>query len=311
MKRPLLAGILALACVPAVASPGGAGSDPVQPAATPTTVTWSQLEQAIAEWMALARVDQNRWELAIYDKGPAMKDDTDPLRAAARDTLRDAFNEVAWIVTEVTYRRFLMPGVTFKVGEQVKLPDYYCDAFLKTPSFTDPLRRSSEAALRAHGLSCEDCASGIRPTREVLWVQVREYIMDLIYVKEVAADGRIDLQVGRVENGLPGIGYCDQDVASACFSLMQTLSAREPSFQNLVKQSLNQEVLNLGDIPTYEARERLNARVPKKILDDPAALEMIGRWLPEVLARHGLTCPSCPQQQHGGAETVDGSPPKR
>jgi len=306
MKR-----LLSCLCLMAVASLAPTPARAAEGTDAPKTdagskVTWQQLSDAIAGWMALSRYSQNRWELAIYEPPPGTEQQITPLQAAARDTMKAAYKDVAWIVTEVTYRRFLMPGVTFKVGEQIKLADYYCRAFLKTPSFTDPLRRFSGPALSARGLTCEDCSTGLRPAREVPWTQVREYIKDFIFVKEVTANGRVDLRVGSIENALPEFAYTDQDVGAACFSMMQNVVAHEPLFQSIVKQNLDEELLKLGEMSMIEARERLNSKVPARILEEPAALEMIGKWLPEALKSHGLICPTCPPSSQGGAQSVGG-----
>ena len=136
-------------------------------------MTWQEIHDALLDQIALARESADRWSLAATDKPAGRGDVPDPLQELAWETLQAAYNNIALIVTEISYKTFILPRVSTRVGTVADLPKNYGRELLKTGSFADPLRRYADAVARTRGMRCNDYLTGLRDSRDVFWIQVR------------------------------------------------------------------------------------------------------------------------------------------
>jgi hypothetical protein len=265
--------------------------------AEPATVTWSEIRPHLAAGLAVLREAPARWVLAPSSSGTAAPGSEGGLPAIAAEALSAARDDIAWIVGEVATARFDSPGDGVAFGQTVPVPDPVVSELFESGPFVDPLRKFTDAALRAHGMTCSGCLRDLRPSRDLSWRTIRDYLKAFIFVAKLDETGLVDLRVGRSENALPAFAECDQDLAGATYAMMQAVIRRSPAFQHVVETALNEELLSLGEADPEQARRRLNHRVPDRILQDPSVGREFLARLPESLDLHGLRCIDCPRPQ--------------
>jgi hypothetical protein len=288
-----MTGTLLLALAALAGTPTPAPQAPPPAAAASASPTWDRMRPLLGAQMRISRQEAGRWLLTLAPLPDEGEPGDEPLRAAARETMKAALDDIVWLVGGVTNGRYKVPGPPMKIGDVVSLPDRYLVALFEDPSFTDPLRRFADAALRGRGLSCADCLAGVRPSREIRWMQIRPYFEGLIYVKEISEDGRVDLRIGQAENGLPEFSACDQDVAGAAYAALQATVREAPEFGAAVERALNSLIADVSSSAPAEARVTLNKLLPQKVLKDPGAFAPLVARLPQALEKHGLHCLEC------------------
>lgn len=260
-------------------------------------ITWESLQPYIRSTMAIARDDYERYSLRI-EMVPEPGADDPALRAAILESMIAARDDIAWIVGEALSNRILM-GSPIRQGDVVRINPAYLRAVCDTPSFADPLRRWVDATLRAKGFPCADCLSGLRPSRDVTWNEVKEYVGDFIHVAEVTEDRQVVLRIATGEHHLPDFTRVQQDLAAAVYSLLQGVGRSSPSFQSAVKDALNASIADIENEPPVLAAKKLNEILPQRVLADPRTTEAIVPGLAKTLDLHGLRCPNAPRPAPG------------
>jgi hypothetical protein len=242
--------------------------------------------------MFVTRVDRDHWRFVIEgEMTPASRFDP-ALCGVARKALEAANDDIAWLIGEVTFRRLIFPGRTFRSGDVAPIPDAYLHALFELPAFADPLRRFTDAAIRSAGLRCSDCLTGLSPASDVLWAEVRMYIERFIYVKTVT-EGKVELLVGQGENRLPELAYTKQPLAGAVYAALQRTIREEPEFQKAVDRNLNAALLEAGDGTPAEIKASLNKELPARILSEKTVFLAVVPRVLEALERHSLRCKDC------------------
>jgi hypothetical protein len=260
-------------------------------------ITWEKLQPYIRSTMAISRDDYERYSLRIEMLAEPGADDP-ALRAAILESMVSAHDDIAWIVGEVLSGRILM-GSPIRQGDVVRINPTYLRAVCESPSFADPLRRYVDATLRAKGMTCADCLSGLRPSRDVTWSEVKEYIGDFIHVAEVTEDGQVVLRIATGENHLPDFTRVQQDLAAAVYALLQGVSRTSTPFQSAVREALNASIPEIENDAPVLAAKKLNVILPQRVLADPRTIEAIVPGLAKSLDLHGLRCPSAPRPAPG------------
>ncbi len=257
-------------------------------------VTWSEIRPHLAAGLAVVREAPARWVLAPSPPETDAPGSETGLAAIAATALSAARDDIAWIVGEVATARFEPPGDGVELGQAAPMPDPVLSELFETGPFADPLRRFTDAALRARGMICSGCLRELRPSRDLSWRTIRDYLEAFIFVASLEETGMVDLRVGRSENALPPFAECDQDLAGAAYAMMQAVIRSSPAFQRVVETVLNEELLSLEETDPDRARRRLNRTVPDRVLQDPAVRREFLVRLPESLDLHGLRCTDCP-----------------
>lgn len=289
-RRALLMTLAAVAaCVASGTDAGGAG---------PST-SWSEMSSVFRGLFTAARDEDGRWILAPPGPAPEGHPPGGPLEAAAREALSAGADHLAWVASGILARHM---GDAAPAGAEplpAQVPPDAAGALLAQPAFAEPLRRLAWAALGARGIPCSDCLEGIRPSRDVTWRELREYLTGFIHVRSVDDEGRIDLRVGTLSSSLPPPEECDLDLAAAAHALMRLSAVNDPAVRKLIGAALNAELVDLQGFPPEVLRRKLNESVPFRVLTDPLAMRPIIARTPEALDLHGLRCTDCAERLPG------------
>lgn len=273
--------------------PAKAGTPAPAPLPSGGEVKWDQMRPYFMPMMFVTRVDQDRWRFVIEGEMTPPGRFDPVLSGVARKALEAANDDVAWLIGEVTFRRLIFPGRTFRSGDVAPIPDAYLNALFDLPAFADPLRRFTDAAFRAAGLRCADCLTSLSPAKDVLWSEIRMYVERFIYVKTVTDSGKVELLVGQGENRLPELAYTNQPLAGAVYAALQSTIREAPEFQRAVDRDLNAALLELGDGTPAEIKASLNQKLPPRILSEGSVLKAVVPRILEALERHSLRCKDC------------------
>ena len=289
---------LAALLATAAASPDPNAAPARSVATTPrsSAVMWAELTPYVQSAMAVRRESQERWALTVLPPVPGPGAGNPLLASVAMEALTAALPDVSWLAGEIFSSRMVV-SASVRKGDVIRPTANYLEAFMKVPSFTDPVRRFADASLRSKGLACGDCLSAIRPARDVTWIEIRGYIERFIYVKSIepaGEDDRVDLYIAGEENALPDLGLANHDIAGAVHAAMNAALRSRPEFGKAIQRLLNEELLALGEDRSQVARAQLNRALPRRVLADPEAMGAVLAHLGESLERHSLHCLNCP-----------------
>lgn len=268
------------------------GSAPAEPPGD-GTASWERMAAAVRGLLQADRDSQGHWIIVPAGRAPEAGPG-DPVEAAAREALAAGSDHLAWVASRILSGRMEPPESEGALP--VKIPPEAAGALLAEPAFSEPLRRFAWAALEARGISCSGCLEGIRPSRDVTWRELREYLEAFIHVRSVDDQGRIDLQVGTLSSSLPPLEQCDLQLAASAHALMRASAVNDPVVQKLVGAALNAELVDLQGFPPEVLRRKLDESIPLRVLTDPLAMRPIIARSPEVLDLHGLRCTDCAER---------------
>lgn len=250
------------------------------------TVSWPEMRSVMSGLLQAGRDEEGRWLLSVRPG-----EGGGGLEGAAREALAAAWNHIAW--TASTLLESGPPDLPPAGELPVPLGASSAEALFREPAFEEPLRRFASAVLAGRNISCAGCLEDLRPSRDVQWEELRAYLGAFIFVREVSADGKIDLRVGTLASRLPAPEECDLDLGAASHAIMQDAATGEPVIRRLVGQALQADLMEMGDFPVEILERKLNESVPFRVLTDPQAVRPILLRTPDVLDLHGLRCSDC------------------
>jgi len=277
--------------------PRAAGDAPAPaPPAPGSPIPWASILPEIKTVLYVVREGPHQWGITAETGELPDAEPGKTLRLTAVEAMTEAHSDIVWITGEVLNHR-LFVSQPMETGEKLKPLDAYVNALADNATFADPLRRFADGILRSKGMVCSDCLSGLSPTRDVTWSQVRPYLEDLIHVEEVTGQGRIDLHVGTMTNRLPSFQLSFHNLAAAAYATIARAKEGSPEFLQAIQENLNEELTASTEGSPIAIRTALNQRLPRRILEDPRCLGPIVEHLGESLERHSLRCLDCPRRK--------------
>lgn len=258
-------------------------------AAPPSEVTWSRMVPLLSEHISARWDGEAHW--VLVPPSPGEKASASRTEEAAVAALRSAQDDINWLGSGIVTRDMASPGRPDAMADA--LPASVLDALFGDPAFADPLRRFTAAALSGQGIACADCLSGLRPSRDTNWIEMRTYVGAFVHVESVDSSGRVDLRVGTVSSSLPPLDACDHDFAAAAYAVMRISAFDDAALRKAISKALNAEIPSMPDVSPDEVKKRLNEGLPLEVLTDPGAARALLTRLPDILDHHGLRCTDC------------------